>query len=187
MQTLESFIFYLPRVISVFISLIVFAFFTEAMVSLNSNAQLIANVVGLIVGFAIVFLAFYKRHLRTLMLLPLAYWLSLVLYFFQGGFVSSLNFIQFGFLSLLAGLITGLSYYAWYNYKIGGVIYCALGVIYFLMTLRQLPLYAIAFVLFVLCATGIMYYFTPAHQIPPKDDHDSAESGWQSLSHHEES
>ena len=152
-------IYPIPRALSVFISLTVFLFFSELTLPVTTTKTIFAIIAGILYVIAIILLVIGKKQARLLSLLPVAYWVYIVTLYLQGGLIKSINIPQFIFVSICAGLVTYLGYYAWRT-RIGGLFYLALAMFYMFMSFGRIGFFPMLIVITVLILTGIMFYFT---------------------------
>lgn len=152
-------LFWLPRISSIVVGYIAFAFLTESIISTTGVMSLVASIFGILATAAVVF--FWKRlkKEKILVLLPLGFWFGLFMYFILGGFAQNLNLIRFVFLSTLAGTLTGLAYYTWAHQLVGGILYIGLGLFYLLIAFGNVSFFAILIITGFLAQTGGTFLF----------------------------
>lgn len=152
-------VYRVPRAISIFISYLVFAFLIE----LIREDAFISVLVGVVVGVAatagIIYIQRKKKQSQLFTLLPLGLWIGLLFTFFARGFDPTIDFVQFIFLSVLAGLLTVLSYYAWTYTQIGGLTYIGIGMFYFFLAVNRVPMLSLFFTVGLFVITGVSYYY----------------------------
>ncbi len=167
------------RVLAILIGVVVFAFMTEGFSSVTLTMKIAGAILTLVVAGAFIFLSMKKKNDRWLSLLPVAYWVSLLVIFIMGGFSSSIAFVQFTFISLVASITTALAFYAWRSNQLGGSMYVALGVVYIFLAFKRVETLPLIIVLSILLATGVMFYLGPSRLkkqiINPKQDKQSNE------------
>jgi hypothetical protein len=158
---LSKLLYYAPRFFTILIATIVFAFLTEALDQVTRVMTITGYGISLLGASIVVFLSVKTKKDQLLALLPVAYWLSLFVVYIMGGFNAEISFIQFIFLSLVAGITTFLSFFSWTNSQLGGSLYVALGVIYIFIAFNRVEMVPLIIVLGSLLITGILLYLTP--------------------------
>ncbi len=169
------------RVLAILIGVVVFAFITEGFGSVTFTMKLAGALFTLLTAGGLIYFAMRQKNDRWLALLPVAYWVALLVIFLMGGFVNDMNFIRFLFVSLVASITTALAFYAWRSNQLGGSMYVALGVVYIFLAFKRVETLPLIIVLTILLATGVMFYLGPNRlkkQIPnPKQDKPNKQEG----------
>ncbi|NTV31497.1 hypothetical protein HGA91_05990 [candidate division WWE3 bacterium] len=149
----------LPRVVSIILSYIVFAF----LIALTRDDATMPKIIGAIAGIAvtagIIWYTKKQQNNQLYTLLPLGLWFGLLVCFMTGGFTPTISFIRFLFLSILTGTMTALSYYAWQYNQIGGLTYVGLGLFYFFLAVSKVGLLSLFFSVGLFIITGGTYYY----------------------------
>lgn len=171
--------YWVARISSIIISYIAIAFFTEATFPTGFVRVAIAILIGLLGTMWVLYNTWQKAQPRLLAMLPFGYWLGLSAYYLLGGF-PQLTIVQYLYLSILAGSLTLLSYYAWENYFVGGMIYIGLGLFYLFIAFNRVQVIGLLFVIGFLWQTGTLFLLVDPddvfpekkleHELPPQEN-----------------
>ena len=151
----------LPRLLTILVSYVSFAFLIDLTQPGISFRKFIALIVGIIATGGVIYYQKQKKQKQYFTLLPLGLWAMLATIFMLRGFLPSIGLVRFIFLSVLAGLPTGLSYYTWKYNQLGGLVYVGMGLFYFLLAFNRVNVIPLATVVLTLVGTGLMLYYQP--------------------------
>jgi len=147
-----------PRFMSILFGTIAMLF----LVSPIQNITMWRQIVSVVVFFAIIAIIIKNIHEQKnwifSTLFPIAILGMLLMYYILGGYSYSLNFIQFIFLGTLAGFVSILNFLAWKHPMIGGVMYAAFALMYFVVSYGKLQIWIVLLLSGLLLATSILYF-----------------------------
>ncbi len=175
-------LYYLPRISSIAISIICFLFLFDALTSSSLTREYFAIIISGLIAVVILISIFLTRKFRSVTLLPLSLWIYILLTAISGGIVSTLNIIQFIFLSFVVSTPMWVSWYAWKN-RFGGAIYLVLAALYCFIAFGKINTLPLIIVIAILVLTGVGLLKSKHPQISTTSDtvNPTDNSGWKSL------